>query len=71
MTDDELTPVWGAPGRIRSARFWICCASGSECDTRREPMKIKLASMYVDDQEKALRFSTDVLGFVKFEAFDH
>lgn len=28
-------------------------------------MKIKLASVYVDDQEKALRFYTDVLGFVK------
>ncbi len=28
-------------------------------------MKIKLASIYVDDQEKALRFYTDVLGFVK------
>jgi hypothetical protein len=37
---------------------------------RREPMKIKLTSVYVDDQEKALRFSTDVLGFVPFEAFD-
>jgi predicted enzyme related to lactoylglutathione lyase len=28
-------------------------------------MKIKLASVYVDDQEKALRFYTDVLGFMK------
>ena len=28
-------------------------------------MKIKLTSMYVDDQERALRFYTDVLGFVK------
>jgi predicted enzyme related to lactoylglutathione lyase len=28
-------------------------------------MKIKVASIYVDDQEKALRFYTDVLGFVK------
>jgi predicted enzyme related to lactoylglutathione lyase len=28
-------------------------------------MKIKLASLYVDDQEKALRFYTEVLGFVK------
>ncbi|HEY7236730.1 MAG TPA: VOC family protein [Gemmatimonadaceae bacterium] len=28
-------------------------------------MKIKLASVYVDDQEKALRFYTDVLGFAK------
>ena len=28
-------------------------------------MKIKLTSIYVDDQDKALRFYTDVLGFVK------
>src|SRR4051795_7388076 len=28
-------------------------------------MKIKLTSVYVDDQEKALRFYTKVLGFVK------
>ena len=28
-------------------------------------MKIKLTSMYVDDQEKALRYYTEVLGFVK------
>jgi predicted enzyme related to lactoylglutathione lyase len=28
-------------------------------------MKIKLTRVYVDDQEKALRFYTDILGFVK------
>jgi predicted enzyme related to lactoylglutathione lyase len=28
-------------------------------------MKIKVMSVYVDDQDKALRFYTDVLGFVK------
>jgi predicted enzyme related to lactoylglutathione lyase len=28
-------------------------------------MKIKLTSLYVDDQEKALRFYTEALGFVK------
>jgi predicted enzyme related to lactoylglutathione lyase len=28
-------------------------------------MKIKLTAVYVDDQEKALRFYTDVLGFLK------
>ena len=28
-------------------------------------MKIKMTSIYVDDQEKALRFYTDILGFVK------
>jgi predicted enzyme related to lactoylglutathione lyase len=28
-------------------------------------MKIRVASVYVDDQDKALRFYTEVLGFVK------
>jgi predicted enzyme related to lactoylglutathione lyase len=28
-------------------------------------MKIKVTTLYVDDQEKALRFYTEVLGFVK------
>jgi predicted enzyme related to lactoylglutathione lyase len=28
-------------------------------------MKIKVTTLYVDDQEKALQFYTDVLGFVK------
>ena len=28
-------------------------------------MKIKIAGVYVDDQDKALRFYTNVLGFVK------
>lgn len=28
-------------------------------------MKIKVTSLYVDDQEKALRFYSEVLGFVK------
>ena len=32
-------------------------------------MKIKLMSLHVDDQEKALRFYTDKLGFVKTSDF--
>lgn len=32
-------------------------------------MKIKVMSIYVDDQEKALRFYTEVLGFVKKNDF--
>ena len=34
-------------------------------------MNIGVTSVRVDDQETALRCSTAVLGFVKFEAFDH
>ena len=34
-------------------------------------MKIKLTSVYVDDQEKALHFYTDVLGLVKKADFSN
>jgi predicted enzyme related to lactoylglutathione lyase len=34
-------------------------------------MKIKLASIYVDDQAKALQFYTDVLGFTKKADFSN
>jgi predicted enzyme related to lactoylglutathione lyase len=33
-------------------------------------MKIKVMSLYVDDQEKALHFYTEVLGFVKKNDFN-
>jgi len=34
-------------------------------------MKIKITSVFVDDQEKALRFYTDVLGFQKKSDFSN
>lgn len=34
-------------------------------------MKIKVMSLYVDDQEKALRFYTEVLGFTKKADFSN
>jgi predicted enzyme related to lactoylglutathione lyase len=34
-------------------------------------MRIKLTSVYVDDQEKALRFYTEVLGFAKKTDFSN
>ena len=34
-------------------------------------MKIKLTKVYVDDQERALRFYTDVLGFTKKADFSN
>jgi len=34
-------------------------------------LKIKLTSVYVDDQEKALRFYTEVLGFTKKADFSN
>src|SRR5215470_10910326 len=34
-------------------------------------MKIKVTSIYVDDQDKALRFYTDILGFAKKNDFSN
>jgi predicted enzyme related to lactoylglutathione lyase len=42
----------------------LSASSGGE-ESKEGPMKIKLISVYVDEQEKALRFYTGVLGFVK------
>jgi predicted enzyme related to lactoylglutathione lyase len=41
------------------------CCKEPRTQQRRNEMKIKVMSLYVDDQEKALRFYTEVLGFVK------
>ena len=37
----------------------------------RKGLQIKLVSVYVDDQEKALHFYTDVLGFTKKDDFSN
>ena len=36
-----------------------------ETAQQEKPLKIKLMTVYVDDQDKALRFYTEVLGFTK------
>jgi catechol 2,3-dioxygenase-like lactoylglutathione lyase family enzyme len=41
----------------------------SDSDERKTSMKIKLTSVFVDDQEKALTFYTEKLGFVKKHDF--
>jgi hypothetical protein len=48
-------------------RYVSACRRGQRagCDGLTGEMKIKLTSIYVDDQEKALRFYTEVLGFAK------
>jgi predicted enzyme related to lactoylglutathione lyase len=40
-------------------------AEGHHSAQKGKVMQIKLTSVFVDDQEKALKFYTDVLGFVK------
>ena len=44
---------------------------GTERDKGEISMKIKLTTVYVDDQEKALRFYTEVLGFAKKADFSN
>jgi len=38
--------------------------------SKQEPTMIKLTSVHVDDQEQAIRFSTEMLGFVTIDALD-
>src|SRR4030095_15916863 len=49
-------------------------SAGGRCRERDNggiPMKIKLTSVYVDDQEKPLRSYTEVLGFTKKADFSN
>jgi predicted enzyme related to lactoylglutathione lyase len=52
---------------MAQVKTWLCRQSRTyrESDNGGIGMKIKLTSVYVDDQDKALRFYTDVLGFTK------
>jgi predicted enzyme related to lactoylglutathione lyase len=69
-----LAPEDTQPGIANHLRnthptFWLrqeqhSLASETNFTTQKGfPMKIKLTSIYVDDQEKALTFYTDILGF--------
>src|SRR5579862_9615731 len=55
-------------GGVASSHFSAAVRHGPD---RRNEMKIKLTSVYVDDQDKALRFYTDVLGFTKKADFSN
>ena len=73
MTQDSVEDSQYKTGRIvRYEKAWLSGAMlflirpGMEPSiVQRNSMKIGVTSVYVDDQEKALRFYTDVLGFVK------
>ena len=41
------------------------------CDEKGTPMQLKFTSVMVDDQEKALLFYTNILGFVKMADITH
>jgi catechol 2,3-dioxygenase-like lactoylglutathione lyase family enzyme len=62
----------GAPGRDKRAcyglvvpRSWIRSHRATSSEEEADAMKINLTSVLVDDQEKALRFYTEMLGFEK------
>src|SRR3954464_4880518 len=70
MLSNATSTAWITPkkisqhqrkGRTRRRRG----GPNRERDKRRNEMKIKITSVYVDDQNKALRFYTEVLGFAK------
>src|SRR6476659_4881811 len=63
MLSNATSTAWINQRERKGKRSDAGCAR--ESDIGRESMKIKLTSVYVDDQEKALRFYTEVLGFVK------
>src|SRR5579863_754112 len=63
MRSNATSTAWIRQRRHRKRRS--SDAAEREFNKTRKPMKIKLTNVYVDDQEKALRFYTDVLGFVK------
>ena len=57
-------------GHIPPSRSVIVLTDGTIADVtgprhEEDGLKIKLTSIYVDDQDKALRFYTEVLGFAK------
>jgi hypothetical protein len=45
------------------------CSENLKLKLMETVMKIKLCSIFVDDQDKALQFYTQVLGFIKKAAF--
>src|SRR3954464_8754289 len=76
MLSNATSTAWITPkkisqhqrkGRTRRRRG----GPNRERDKRRNEMKIKITSVYVDDQNKALRFYTEVLGFAKRADFSN
>src|SRR5947207_1624590 len=55
----------GTSSTISTRRRCVRSRTGGEVDRREALVRITVTSVLVDDQEKALRFYTDVLGFQK------
>jgi predicted enzyme related to lactoylglutathione lyase len=63
---ERFEAQWGEPSMSASmAAESAARLRGPSPQIEGTPMKIKLTSVYVDDQEKALRFYIEVLGFAK------
>src|SRR5258706_7396149 len=65
MLSNAASTAWINPhqrkGRLRKRRR----GPNRDREKRRNEMKIKVTTIYVDDQDKALRFYTEILGFAK------
>src|SRR5918994_1838465 len=57
----DTSSITSTPRRCRAS----CSAGRSRTEEEVEAVRINLASVLVDDQDKALRFYTETLGFVK------
>jgi len=60
-----LAACASTPSATKGAHTMTDSTQSRSAESTRARLKIKLANVYVDDQEKALRFYSDVLGFVK------
>jgi predicted enzyme related to lactoylglutathione lyase len=54
-----------------AAALTACGGAPRTTTTPAPPLQIKMTTVYVDDQEKALRFYTDVLGFTTKDDFSN
>jgi predicted enzyme related to lactoylglutathione lyase len=65
MLWNVISTAWSGQQRRKKHRVEKAAVPNRERDKRRIAMKIKLTTLYVNDQNKALRFYTEVLGFAK------
>src|ERR1700734_1338204 len=71
MLSNATSTAWICQYRQRNAQERRRRGPNREHDLRRNAMKVKLTSVYVDDQNRALRFYTEVLGFAKNADFSN
>src|SRR5215472_6699869 len=65
MLSNATSTAWISQHQRKGRQGEQDAAQTANRRTRRNKMKIKVTRVYVDDQDKALRFYTEVLGFAK------